>query len=345
MMAQPRQDSHMDRLERVDGPAARRVRPWLAAGPVWAAAVVGVLALLPFLTADRYLLSLLIGAFVYATFAMSFDVLMGYTGIVSFGHALFFGSGAYAAALLARWVGAAFWSSLAVAALVAALLSLVVGGLSLRVRGVYYAMVSMAFAEFFRVLAEKWSAVTGGSDGLSVQVAPDWAYGPRHRVELYFLTLALAALSYAVLRRVLHSPFGRVLVAIRENERRAAALGYNVFAFKLGATVLAGSVAALAGVMHAAAENFVVPTVLGTETTVQALLMTIIGGAGTLGGPALGAGIVRLAGTVLSSYTERWRLLLGLLYALIVLFLPGGLAGVVRAWRAVVASARDAGGS
>jgi branched-chain amino acid transport system permease protein len=308
-------------------------------------AVIVFLALvpfLPFLGENRYLLSLLIGTFVFAVFAMSFDVLLGYTGIVSFGHALFFGTGTYTAVLMVKYLGAGFWTVLAAAPLLAALLALLIGSLSLRVHGVYFAMVSMAFAEFFRVLAEKFSRITGGSDGLSVQVAPDWAYGPRHRLELYFLTLGLAVLVYLLLRRILSSPFGRVLVAIRENEQRAAAIGYNVFAFKLGAIVLSGVVAALAGVMYAATENFVVPSVMGTETTIQVLLMAIIRGVGTLGGPALGAGIVRLAGTLLSSYTERWRLLLGLLYALIVLFLPGGLAGIARRWRR--AASAQAGG-
>lgn len=306
--------------------------------PLLVIAALYALPFLPGLGQNRYLLSLLIGAFVFAVFAMSFDLLLGYTGIVSFGHALFFGAGTYAAALLAKYHGVGFWASLALAPAIAAVLALVIGALSLRVRGVYFAMVSMAFAEFFRVAAEKFSSVTGGSDGLSVQVAPDWAYGPRHRVELYLLTLTLAAVVYLALRRIIHSPFGRVLVAIRENEQRAAAIGYNVFAFKLGAIVLAGAVAAVAGVMYAATENFVVPTVLSTETTINVLLMTIIGGAGTLGGPALGAGVVRLAGTLLSSYTDRWRLALGLLYALIVLFLPHGIAGLARSLRRIAAA-------
>ena len=309
------------------------------------AAVIVLLAAFPFLPGlgqNRYLLSLLIGAFVFAVFAMSFDVLLGYTGIVSFGHALFFGAGTYSAALLTKYFGLGFWGSLALAPVIAALLALVVGGLSLRVKGVYFAMVSMAFAEFFRVGAEKFSRLTGGGDGLSVQVAPDWAYGPRHRGELYLLTLALAVLVFLALRHILNSPFGRVLVAIRENEQRATAVGYNVFLFKLGALVLAGVVAALAGVMYAATENFVVPTVLSTETTINALLMTIVGGVGTLGGPALGSGVIRLAGTLLSSYTERWRLLLALLYALIVMFLPHGMAGLARTWRRLAGNAAPA---
>src|SRR5690606_774295 len=119
-------------------------------------------------------------------------------------------------------------------------------------------------------------------------------------------------------------------------------IGDDVFAVMLGAIVLAGAVAAVAGVMYAATENFVVPTVLGTETTINVLLMTIIGGAGTLGGPALGSGVVRLAGTLLSSYTERWRLALGLLYALIVLFLPQGIAGLARSLRRVSAARTQA---
>ncbi len=296
------------------------------------------LAALPLLHGDRYLLSLLISVFVFAVFAISFDLLMGYGGIVSFGHALFFGSGAYAAAMLARYLHTSIWVALAAVPVVSLGFALVVGALSLRLKGVHFAMVTMAFAEFFRILAEKFSAITGGGDGLAVQVAPDWAYGPRHRVELYFLVLGFAVLSYLVARRVVNSPFGRVLVAIRENEPRAAMLGYNVFAYKLGALTLAGVLASLAGVIYAAAENFVVPGVLGTETTINVMLMTIIGGAGTLSGPLVGAAVVKLAGTVLSTYTERWRLVLGIGYALIVLFLPAGLAGLGSDGRAGVLS-------
>lgn len=307
----------------------------------WPLGLAALLAALPFLNQDRYLLSLLINVLLFAVFAMSFDLLMGYTGIVSFGHALFFGGGTYLAAMSARYLHTSFWLTLALVPLMALLLSVIIGVLSLRVKGVYFAMVTMAFAEFFRLLAEKLSDFTGGSDGLAVQIAPVWAYGPRHRVELYLMVLAFALLMYLALRRVTHSPFGRVLEAIRENEGRAAALGYNVFAYKLGALTVAGVVAALAGAMYGVSENFVVPGVLGTETTINAMLMTIIGGAGTLTGPVLGAAIVKLLGVVLSSYTERWRLILGLLYALIVLFLPQGLTGLRWRRRSGEAQARE----
>ncbi len=303
--------------------------------------IVAALAALPYIANDRYLLSLLISVFIFAIFAVSFDLLMGYTGIISFGHALFFGGGTYLAIMLARYAHVSFWLTLALVPLMALVLALMVGALSLRVKGVYFAMVTMAFAEFFRILAEKFSNFTGGSDGLAVQVAPDWVYGPRHRLALYMLVLAFSVILYLVTRRVTHSPFGRVLLAIRENEQRTSMLGYNVFLYKLGALVLAGVIASFAGVMYAVSENFVVPVVLGTETTINAMLMTIIGGAGTLGGPLLGAAIVKLLGVVLSSYTERWRLVLGILYGVIVIFLPQGLAGLRWPWR----TKREAGSS
>ncbi len=308
-------------------PAGMKARPWLT--PL---IVFGALALLPLLPGVRYLLSLLIGVYIFAVFAMSFDLLMGFGGIISFGHALFFGIGTYMAALLVRYAHLNFWVAFIVAPSVAAVLALVVGAMTLRVKGVYFAMVTMAFAEFFRILAEKFSNVTGGSDGLAVDVAPVWAYGPRHRVQMYLLALVFLVACFLVLRRVVNSPFGRVLVAIRENEGRAAVLGYNVFAHKLVTLVLAGVFASLAGVVYAASENFVVPGVLGTETTINGMLMVIIGGAGTLSGPIVGSAVVRLAGIMLSTYTMRWRLILGLGYALVVLFMPGGLAGVWAKW-------------
>ena len=304
--------------------------------------IFGCLALLAFVPGVRYLLSLLIGVYIFAVFAMSFDLLMGFGGIISFGHALFFGLGTYTAAMVVKYAHLNFWVALIVAPLVAILLSLVVGAMTLRVKGVYFAMVTMAFAEFFRILAEKFSKITGGGDGLAVDIAPAWAYGPRHRIQMYLLALAFMVVCFLALRRIVNSPFGRVLVAIRENEGRAAVLGYNVFAHKLVALSLAGVFAAWAGVMYGAAENFVVPGVLGTVTTINGMLMVIIGGAGTLSGPIVGATIVQLAGVLLSSYTRRWRLVLGVGYALVVMFMPGGLAGVWAKWGGRLVKGRPA---
>ena len=277
----------------------------------------------------RFFQGQLIAVFILAIYAMSYDLLIGYTGIVSFGHALFFGMGAYltADALKQGWLP--FAAIPLAVALLAAALALVIGTLSLRVKGVYFSMVTLAFAEvvFIIIRGTDRLGLENGLFGLSV---PTWIDPNTQRLTFYFITLTLTVLVYLFLRMVVASPAGHVFVAIRENENRALALGYNTLIYKLMATVIAGVLAALAGWLSALFYLSASPTALSVGTTINALLIVIIGGVGTLIGPALGAALYTLIGYVLQNQFARWQLVFGVVYILLVLFLPYGLAGT---WR------------
>jgi branched-chain amino acid transport system permease protein len=277
----------------------------------------------------RFFLGQLIGVFILAIYAMSYDLLIGYTGIVSFGHALFFGIGAYltADALKQGWLP--FAAIPLAVVLLAAAVALVIGALSLRVKGVYFSMVTLAFAEvvFIIVRGTERLGLENGLFGLEV---PAWIDPNTQRLTFYVVTLAFTVLAYLFLRMVVASPAGHVLVAIRENEQRALALGYNTLIYKLMATVIAGVLAALAGWLSALFYLSVSPAALAVGTTINALLIVIIGGVGTLIGPALGAALYTLIGYVLQNQFARWQLVFGIVYVLLVLFVPYGLAGT---WR------------
>ncbi|MBX7214238.1 MAG: branched-chain amino acid ABC transporter permease [Thermoflexales bacterium] len=313
----------------------------------------GGLALVAALIAFPFVLSLLTGealntgtpkfwqgmlaqVFILGVYALSYDLLMGVTGVLSFGHAMFFGAGAYTAGILLKY---AHWGLLPVIAaviVVTLVQSLLVGALSLRVKGVYYAMVTLAFAQMFFILAEAsdFREYTGAEDGLQGIPVPAWLSPTHERLTFYFVSLAFCVCVYLIVRRIVSSPTGRVLVAIRDNEQRAQTVGFNTFAFKLIAMALSGVLAGLAGMMSALWNLSANAGMLSTGTTINALLMVIIGGAGTLSGSLLGAGFLQLVGYWLNdAFGPRWPLLFGLVYIVIVLFLPYGIIGTWRARR------------
>ncbi len=318
--------------------AAARVatrRNWL--GPV----VLLLLVAFPFILSlvsgqpvgegtPKFWQGMLIQVFILAVFAMSYDLLMGYTGILSFGHAMFFGAGAYATGILLKDAGWGLGPVLLAVIGVAIVQSVLIGVVSLRVRGVYLAMATLAFAQMFYILVQATDlrAITGAEDGLHGIPVPDWLNPTDQRLTFYFVALAFMVIMYQIARRVVDSPPGRVMVAIRENEARAQMIGYNTFVYKLMAVTLAGVMAALAGFMNALWNLNATPDVLGVETTINALLMTIIGGVGTLIGPMLGAGVYQLLGYWLNAtFGPRWPLIIGTIYILLVLFVPYGIVG------------------
>jgi branched-chain amino acid transport system permease protein len=328
----------------------RLPRAWL--GPL----ALLFLVLFPFLVAaltgepvdsgaPKFWQGLLAQVFILGVYAMSYDLLMGYTGILSFGHAMFFGTGAYATGILLTHAGWALWQVTLAVLGVAIIQGLVIGVLSLRVRGVYLAMVTLAFAQMFFILAEAtdFRDLTGAEDGLHGIPIPAWMSPTDERLRFYYIALAFCVIMYLIARRVVESPTGRVMVAIRENEARAQMIGYNTFVYKLIAVTLSGTLAALAGLMNALWNVNANPAMLSVTTTINALLMVIIGGVGTLVGPLLGAGVLQLLGYWLNStFGPRWPLIFGLVYILIVLFFPYGLVGTWRArgsgWRQVWAA-------
>lgn len=278
--------------------------------------------------------------FILAVFAISYDLLLGFTGILSFGHAMFYGTGGYVAGMLLKHAGWPLWEVILAVLFVAFLQSLIIGVLSLRVHGVYFAMVTLAFAQMFFILAEAtdFRDWTGAEDGLNSIPVPSWLDPTSQRLTFYFVSLGFCAVCYLVIRRVVNSPTGRVMVAIRENETRARTIGYNTFIYKLAALTLSGLFASLAGLMMTMFNMNANSGMLSVTTTINALLMTIIGGLGTLIGPVLGAGVLQLLGYWLdSTFGPRWPLVFGVIYILIVLFFPYGLVGTWRArglsWR------------
>jgi branched-chain amino acid transport system permease protein len=278
---------------------------------------------------------MLIQMFILSIFAMSYDLLLGYTGILSFGHAMFFGTGGYAVAILiGKHVGWPLgWALLAVVG-VALAQSLIFGMLSLRVKGVYLAMVTLAFAEMFFILAEAgdFRKYTGADDGLHGFPVPNYLSATDHRTRFYYLALVLFVIVFLGARRLVNSPTGRVMIATRDNESRATMIGYNAIWYKLVAFVAAGVFGALAGALSALYNVSITPAVLGSAKTIDALAMTIIGGVGTLIGPILGATIVQLLGYWLERwFGSQWTLIYGTIFMVIVIFLPFGIIGTVRA--------------
>jgi len=285
---------------------------------------------------------------IMAIFALSLDLLVGWTGLVSFGHAAFFGVGAYALALLSPKAAATgLWSSLAVAVAAAALCALVVGIFVLRTRGIYFIMVTLAFAQMFYFVFHDTN-VGGGSDGRYVNVKPDaslFGFTPfdlDKPNQIFYVVMAVLVLVFVFLQLLLRSPFGRALQGIRANEQRMRALGYPVAAYKLAAFTLAGALAGLAGYLLAAQSGFVNPEILSWHQSGNVLLMVILGGAGTPYGPIVGAFALTLLHEFFSSVTKHWQLFLGATIVLIVLFMPGGLGHLVRrVRRSLFGGARD----
>lgn len=310
--------------------ASRRVL--LGGGWLLTAVALAALAVYPF-AAPPYLLSLLTEILIYGIFAMSLDLILGYTGLVSFGHAAFFGVGAYVAGIAAVRLTPHLGVTLPLALVGAALAALVIGYLSIRSSGIYFLMLTLAFAQVLYAVAFKWTPVTGGSNGLSGIPRPALGLVPgggelADPVRFYFFILVVFLLVYYGLRRVVASPFGHALLGIRENEARMAAIGYDVARFKLAAFVLAGVLAGLAGALNTYLNVFVSPAQLNWPTSGQVLVMVIIGGAGTLVGPVLGAALVLLLQNLVSSQTERWPMIMGGVFIVFVLVARFGLIGI-----------------
>jgi len=309
--------------------------------PVRALLLVALAALALFpMAGGVFYLQLFAKIIIFAVFAMSLDLLVGFTGLVSLGHAAFFGLGAYTLMLLSpQYTAASLWLSLPLAVAVAALAALIIGALVLRTSGVYFIMVTLAFAQMLYYFAIKSTAL-GGADGAYIYVKPDAAilgwrpFDLGNRIHFYYLALALMVATYALLRTVLRSLFGHVILGIRANEPRMRALGYPVFRYKLAAFVLAGGLAGLAGYLEAAQYGYVNPEFFGWQESGSVLMMVILGGIGTLFGPILGAFALTLLQDLLSDeaifhgFHKHWLLPMGMFIVLAVLLLPRGLGGL-----------------
>ena len=279
---------------------------------------------------SAYYMNLLTWILIFGLFAAALDLALGYGGLVSFGHAGFFGLGAYAAALSLRHLAPSFWLAALCGIAAAAALAALVGWLAIRTRGVYLAMLTFAFAQLFYEIAVKWVAVTGGSDGIPGGTRPVLGAGvlaldladKRH---MYWLALVLVTGGYLAARRVVISPFGAALVGIRESEERAAAIGIDVDRHKRLALVISGALSGLAGVLFAIHQNFVSPELLYFALSGEVVIIAVLGGLGTLYGALVGAVIAVGIKEILSTWTENWLVFLGALYVLCVMCFPQGL--------------------
>lgn len=301
----------------------------------WRAVAAGVLALaaaVAWSRADFFGHELLAQIAILAIFAMSLDLLVGYAGLVSLGHAAFYGIGAYATALFTALWGGSAWLAMPFSVVVAAAAALLVGAFAVRLAGVFFIMITLAigqmtYAYFFK------SAAFGGDDGLAgiARIDLGWiglnANEPAH---FALFALVVAGLVYLALDRVTRAPFGRMLVAIHDNESRLRALGCPVYRYKVAVFTLAGAVAGLAGSLAAQHAMFISPELLTWTTSGEALIVVIVGGMGSLIGPAAGAAIVILLADYLSGETEYWMFFMGAFFVAVVLLAGDGLYGALR---------------
>ncbi|MGH7373719.1 MAG: branched-chain amino acid ABC transporter permease [Candidatus Rokuibacteriota bacterium] len=282
---------------------------------------------------------------IWALFATSLNLLVGYTGLVSFGHAAYFGIGAYTTGILMKKLGVTFLLAFPAAGLVAAVFALLFGFFCVRLTRIYFAMLTLAFAQIVWAICFKWNEVTGGEQGMPEIPYPDFAWlerlaavlplvgGYRTSEYFYFLTLVLVALCFWVLRRIVASPFGRMLTTIRENPVRAEFIGVNVRRYELAAFVLAGSFAGLAGGLFGIFNRGVFPDFAYWTKSSEVLIMTLLGGMGAFYGPAVGALALLWLNQQIISVTEYWPLILGSILVILLFAFPGGLAGAFEALR------------
>ncbi len=298
---------------------------------VLGAIALAVFPLLPVEGGDFYL-GMLAQMMILAIFAMSLDLLQGVTGLVSLGHAAFFGLAGYALAFMTPPdAPIALWWSLPLAALAAGLAALVIGFFVVRTHGIYFIMVTMAFAQMVYFLFFDNKGL-GGSDGIYVNFRPDaTALGIDldNKVVFYYFTLAVLLALYFALRRLLFSPFGRVLAGIRVNEHRMRAVGYGTFGYKLTAFTLAGALAGVAGYLWAAQTGFVNPELMGFHMSAHAIMMVILGGMGNFAGAIVGAFAFEYVMHLFKDMTKHWQLLMGGFIVLVVIVAPRGLLGLI----------------
>jgi branched-chain amino acid transport system permease protein len=269
---------------------------------------------------------------IWVIYALGFNLLLGYAGLPSFGHGAYFGVGAYAFGLCQLYYLPSLWLCLAAAVLAGGLAGALVAAFISHRRGIYYALLTIAFGQVFWFIAIKWHSVTRGEDGL-LNIKRLAAFGvPLDRLEnLYYFCFCIFVLVLLFLWRLVQSPFGRVLSAIRQNETRARFVGYNVWAYKWLAFTLSALVAGLAGGLFALAQQSAYPNVMSLHQSGFVVMMVLVGGGlVSFWGPVLGAALFFVARDLLGAYTETWLLWYGLLFMLIVLFKPEGLAGWLR---------------
>lgn len=286
---------------------------------------------------SQFYTRLAIEAMLLGSVALSVGMLLGYAGLLSLGQAAYFGLAAYGTALLYLYVTQSFWLVVAVVCVLVAVVSAILGAVAIRAKGVYFALITFGAAEILSKITHNTRAI-GGSDGLigvpvpSIALLPGVEISLKSNVVFYYVVLGTILLLYLGMRRLLNTPFGSILQAVRDNPDRVPYLGYNPFWYKLLIYVLAAEVAAIGGLFYPLLRGFVTPHLLGFEVSTKAVVMTLVGGVGTVIGPLLGGVIITFMETMIGSYFERHLLLLGVIFIVFVLFLPDGIVGLARRW-------------
>ena len=301
-------------------------------------ALAAVALLVPHTTS--FIILLATRALAFSILVMSLDLLLGFTGLASLGQAAYLGIGAYMTAILAAryqvGLGYDFWLVAAFGMLGAAALAALFGLLAIRATGVYFLMITLALGQCVWGLAYRWNSLTGGDNGINLQHRPKFGIDLANGVTFFYVVFGFFAVSLLVLYTIVRSPFGRSLVGIREREPRMKILGYNTWLHKYIAFIIAGAFGGLSGVLWAHTAGIVSPENVVLTTSVDALLMAVLGGAGTLVGGIIGASVVLFIREYLSTLVHWWQYVLGGVYVLVILYLPGGLMSIperVRQWR------------
>lgn len=293
------------------------------------------LAIFPFVVENRFYISLVNEMMIYGLLAMSLDVLLGYTGLLSFMHNAYLGISAYVVGLFLIHVApTSLWLAMLLGVAATALIALPVGWVQVRTGGLAFALLTLAFGMMFHTVVWKWYDLTGGDDGLMGVPNPDitisgWVIGNSgDPVVMFLFTLIIVALCFVLARRIIHSPFGAVLEAIKENEERAAFVGINVRQYKLLGWLLACTLAGVSGALFILYRDYIGPTTMSAFAGAGVLMMVLLGGMGSLWGPLVGAAIFIYIQDYISTMSEHWEIYLGLVVILLVLFIPKGVAGL-----------------
>jgi len=320
------ESAHLARAQLIP-PALAILALVLATAPLWITRV----GLYPYLGVE---------ILVWMLFALGYNLLLGHSGLPSFGHGAFFGVGAYAFGLAQLKLGAGLWLALGVAIAAAALAGALVAAVISRRRGIYYALLTIAFGQVFWFVAVKWHSVTGGEDGLLNIKRPvlELGFARFHLASneaLHYFALAVFLVVAFLLWRLVHSPYGRVLAAVKQNETRAAFVGHNTWLYKWSAFTISCAVAGIAGALFAMAQQSAYPNVMSLHNSGLVVMMVLVGGGlVSFWGPIVGAAFFLLARDLLGAYTETWLLWYGLLFMAMVIYRPEGIVGIWREARA-----------
>lgn len=291
--------------------------------------IILLLALLP-LSESRFYIFLGTDILIMGLFAISLNLLLGYTGLVSFGQAAYFGIGAYTCALLMKKASVAFPIAFAAAAVAGAVGALIIGFFCIRLTKIYFSMLTLAFSQIVWAIVFKWNSLTGGDTGL---IGINFPEHLDSSTRFYYFALGVVVFSLFIMRKMVDSPFGRILTTIRENPERTEFIGIDVKLFQLLAFMISGVFAAISGALFGIFNHSLFPDLLYWPMSAEVLIMAILGGMYSFFGPMVGAAVILYLRMLVTSYTQYWPLIMGTILALLLFFFPGGILGFLRGQR------------